>query len=434
MIKKKMMIVVSVLISLNLFAQGWMNISPSCISNDIYMFDGTFIDKSKGWLIGKRELSDNLYYTSDGGKSWELKMSGDSLYYSNIYFVDNDHGWMKMSKKIGPYQEYTYSLWRTKNGGNSWQKATAPPAFEAIFFVDSLNGFSAGSSEFYKTIDGGASWQKSGVEQNAGFGIFDVFSSDPIHGWGVGGSDAAFDMGIILKTTDGGETWNVKVAEATATGMAVFFTDSVRGVVVGSNPPFFQGVVMKTADGGESWENQYLPCTWLRDVVFTDDSTGWIVGDLGFIWKTTDGGDTWNRIESGTTNDLNKVVFVQNGNVGYIFGSKNTLLRYCVDSNPVKGRNVLPKKSGLYPVYPNPFNGSTNIEYVLPVDGHISLHIYEMTGKEVMTLMDRWQPKGRHTVRWDGRNKNNEEAGSGFYVCRITSGSHSQCVKMCLIR
>ena len=115
------------------------------------------------------------------------------------------------------------------------------------------------------------------------FGIWDVYFVDRKYGWAVGGSSDLLDAGIILNTTDSGKYWKVNEHPSGVYGLGVYFSDSLHGYVVGSNPPIFEGVFQVTNDGGVRWKTHFLPCTWLNDVDFTDDSTGWVVGDYGFI-------------------------------------------------------------------------------------------------------------------------------------------------------
>lgn len=68
--------------------------------------------------------------------------------------------------------------------------------------------------------------------------------------------------------------------------------------------------------------------------------------------------------------------------------------------NPVgvKSMEKLPLNYLLYQNYPNPFNPSTVISYQLPVDGYITLKIYDLIGREVVTLVDKFCNAGSYNV------------------------------------
>jgi len=74
------------------------------------------------------------------------------------------------------------------------------------------------------------------------------------------------------------------------------------------------------------------------------------------------------------------------------------------------------KEYALSQNYPNPFNPSTVINYQIPVDGFVSLKIYDITGREVTTLVNRAQTKGRYEIKFDASN-----LSSGVYFYRIRS-------------
>jgi len=69
--------------------------------------------------------------------------------------------------------------------------------------------------------------------------------------------------------------------------------------------------------------------------------------------------------------------------------------------------------------YPNPFNQSTTIQYHLAKDRAVNLTIVNLAGETVCVLVDQIQPDGDHSVVWDGRNANGEEACSGVYFCLL---------------
>ncbi len=87
----------------------------------------------------------------------------------------------------------------------------------------------------------------------------------------------------------------------------------------------------------------------------------------------------------------------------------------------VVGGTELPKEFTLKQNYPNPFNPTTRIEYTLPVDSKVQLSVFDITGKEITTLLNVEQPAGYLSVEWDGKNNLGAQVGSGVYLYRITA-------------
>ena len=93
-----------------------------------------------------------------------------------------------------------------------------------------------------------------------------------------------------------------------------------------------------------------------------------------------------------------------------------------------------PKEFSLYQNYPNPFNPETVIAYELKGTAFVILKLYDLMGKEVITLVDEKQTEGRYEVVWNGRNKYGKEVSSGIYFYRLKTDAFSQTRKMILIR
>jgi flagellar hook assembly protein FlgD len=74
------------------------------------------------------------------------------------------------------------------------------------------------------------------------------------------------------------------------------------------------------------------------------------------------------------------------------------------------------------------------IHYDLPKGGHVSLVIYDILGRELMHLVNQYQPAGRYNVLWDGNNAKGISAVSGVYFFRISSNGFFQTRKMVLSR
>ncbi len=88
-----------------------------------------------------------------------------------------------------------------------------------------------------------------------------------------------------------------------------------------------------------------------------------------------------------------------------------------------------PTKFKLYPAIPNPFNSTTTIGYSLPVAGNVSLTVYDLSGREVVRLVDGVKPAGTHEAVWvaDGMS-------SGVYVVKISDNQQTTSQKIILMR
>lgn len=84
--------------------------------------------------------------------------------------------------------------------------------------------------------------------------------------------------------------------------------------------------------------------------------------------------------------------------------------------------------------YPNPFNGTTTIKYQVPFESHIKLEIFDALGRKVKNLFDLKQPQGVYTIRWEGKDDNNEEVPSGVYFLSLRSGSSAETRKLVLLK
>ncbi len=105
--------------------------------------------------------------------------------------------------------------------------------------------------------------------------------------------------------------------------------------------------------------------------------------------------------------------------------------------------NQIPQKFALYQNYPNPFNPATTIKYSIltpprpsPSQGegvreglYVSLKIYDVLGREVLTLVNKKQPPGNYQVTFDAGN-----LPSGVYFYRLETSGFSKSKKMLLVR
>ena len=104
--------------------------------------------------------------------------------------------------------------------------------------------------------------------------------------------------GTILKTTDGGNNWQLITGETEDDLYGVSFINPNIGTVVGNF-----GAILRTTDAGSHWTIQRDGMSdVLFGVSFTDANTGTAVGSDGLILRTTNGGTNWIPQTSGTSN------------------------------------------------------------------------------------------------------------------------------------
>ncbi|MCB9503768.1 MAG: T9SS type A sorting domain-containing protein [Deferribacteres bacterium] len=94
----------------------------------------------------------------------------------------------------------------------------------------------------------------------------------------------------------------------------------------------------------------------------------------------------------------------------------------------------LPTEIKLFQNYPNPFNPETQIRYSINQAGNVNLLVYEISGKEIITLVDEHQNNGVHTIVWDGRDSIGRNVSSGIYLYRLFTGGQIFTKKMSLVR
>lgn len=91
--------------------------------------------------------------------------------------------------------------------------------------------------------------------------------------------------------------------------------------------------------------------------------------------------------------------------------------------------NLLPNAFILYQNYPNPFNPTTSIKYALPIESNILLSVFDVTGKEIVVLVNGNVKAGFHEINWDASS-----IASGIYFCKLKVGNQIFEKKMVLLK
>ncbi len=84
--------------------------------------------------------------------------------------------------------------------------------------------------------------------------------------------------------------------------------------------------------------------------------------------------------------------------------------------------------------YPNPFNPETNISFNLAQTGNVKICIYNIKGQKVRSLLNEYRTTGKHQIRWNGKDDQGTEVGSGIYFIRMEAGDYASVHKAMLLK
>lgn len=320
---------------------GWISQSPYPTS--LNLFDAKFISPAKGWVTGK---FGSIFYTEDGGDTWESQESGTEEDLMRIAFVNEKAGWAVGERGTIIHTEDGGKTWvnqynanalltkvffinekegwvtgatpmavvlYTRNGGKTWEQVDTGinRAIASIYFINSQTGWILAGDEVYRTEDGGKKWEKSVLPRTKyperrprlEGGMFpnimeddlgpdwwygDVVFANEKEGWAVIG------RWFIFHTEDGGKTWATQLDTGYMTfGFGhVSFRDVQNGCVSGTT-------IFCTDDGGKTWNERVKSADeglGLGGISMVGKTGGWVAGNNGDIRKTEDKGKSWKDI------------------------------------------------------------------------------------------------------------------------------------------
>lgn len=94
---------------------------------------------------------------------------------------------------------------------------------------------------------------------------------------------------------------------------------------------------------------------------------------------------------------------------------------------------VVPNDFGLKPAYPNPFNPSTNLTFILPEAATVTLRAFNVMGQEVNTILEGRYEAGEHTITWNAENSKSA-LPTGVYFVRLDALGKTSLQKVVLIK
>ena len=465
-------------------------------------FELGFYNANSGISIGHTLMTfqERIFFTTNAGLNWlqasspleiralvNLQYINSSIVYScgaenNFGFSQKPTGFANLPYQVRQsfyikgisefFSEYKTAFLKSTNGGVNWFKVgtfdTTTGYMNDIHFFDESMGYAlidtspSTNPKFYKTFNGGNSWQSLGK-------IDDSIYLDNMHffnentGFVCGATfnyNLLFQKGRIYKTTNGGLNWQKTEKTNMQSLTDIAFYNSSTGLAIGSSfPGNFK--CFRTTNSGTSWDS----VAFFSEVVFYNvkvvngSGIAFMVGNyfdinsgIGKIAtaKTTDYGTTW-TLKSINQTDLTTGLALIDANKFYMSGGVNDAAKILKSTN---GGNVfiqqigneIPSSFSLEQNFPNPFNQSSIIQFKVPPcnsgegesfdipiyrdrNPYISIIIFNILGKEIATLVNEYKQPGTYQVSF-----NAEGITSGIYFYKLTSGDFSQVRKMIFLK
>jgi photosystem II stability/assembly factor-like uncharacterized protein len=277
-------------------------------------YKGTPPPQSPGWYVGPSTayvtLIDSahldkfvLLVTNNGGRSWRRlsfpSVGGHVVEIYGVRFISPIRGWLFTGT----------GLWCTDDGAFSWQSCI--PGGRLPAFADAAFGWlrvdepADRSHNFYRTNDGGATWNKCDDTARSTIGPIPLRASfvSPSEAWSIG--VRALNPGYrydVERTRDGGCEWErvwSPGADFDDDLNAIYFLSSDQGWLGGDGP------IYHSEDGGRHWQRiSTIDYTKIISLCFSSKRKGWLLaadyGRSGGLFATEDGGNTWAPWRSST--------------------------------------------------------------------------------------------------------------------------------------
>ncbi len=428
------------------------------------MVDVLFISDDTGYCVGAY----NPRLTGNSKKeNFNDKIQTNNLVLDQFY----------RSNGMTPVPDYDAILLKTTDGGKSWFPfGEIPEYYNYLYDLDLIDnqkgiviGTRQGNADFHpgisKTEDGCRNWTNLQVPVLEGDLVkVQCFVSD-IHTAGYETTDS-IKTGVILKSSDEGNIWSKKTFDDISNFTDIKFADKNTGYVSGIEKeldPLFNSRIYKTTDAGNTWIdlNLYLDSISISRIQVLKNSGNiiiyghthmkneYIMYKELFIGISSDYGATWNfqKLLNPNYEYPDEIVgcsFLNSENI-YLTGGNTLFINLTLYIDPIvlvttdgglTFNNTTHTLAGSYSLsqnYPNPFNPSTIIRYNIPSETHnnssVLLKVFDISGKEVATLVNQKQSPGSYEVTFNAYN-----LSSGIYFYRLEADGFVETKKMTVLK
>jgi len=337
--------------------------------------------------------------TNNSGEDWSLLIQDNSIYCRSVEFINTQKGFVGGFPRTGIT---TNILRRTTDGGATWTDLTQqlhPRARKGICGLaipDSNTIYGGGnwfedSAYIIKSTDGGNTWNFIDMRPYA-TSIIDLFFINKDIGFATGKGPQPLETAIILYTTDGGVTWTTKFINDITNEYCWKIQRLTPRIYFASieDLPRRAPKILRSDDGGMTWTLHLADSAPynVEGIGFIDPRHGWMGGDVNTSYESTDGGRTWFRVPICLS--MNRVFKV---NDTMLFASGNQIWKY-------KGEGIYPAipapRYASLLTHPNPVNDVLTVNVSTAIATRISLQLLDASGRRIKMIDNTDRPKGSY--------------------------------------
>lgn len=415
---KKILLAFSLLSSLLQAQYNWTAFSyPPPASGTGRYDDVFFLNENLGWAA--RGGNAAVFKTTNGGSTWtqQVVSSAPNEYYRNIEFLNENVGFLGTLNN---------NFYKTADGGNSWQRVNNispyPQGICGLDCVGTSTVYGCGAwfypAYIIKSTDSGNTWEYIDMSAYATALVEIVFINENT-GFAAGSDD---NGAVILKTTDGGASWtkiyNSNIPFEYVWKMQLLDNNKIFCSIEAEAPN--TGRLLKSLNGGFTWETKDFPDTYVQAVGFTSATHGWMGGHNTGFYETSDGGDTWTN--TGMGGSLNRIFFVNN--IAYAAGKSIYKMTTGSLGTHEISEDHSERKLQIY-VAPNPVKDKLNLDIQFLHSDHIIIGLYDASGKFVKNILkDDISEKGMKKYSLDFHYP------KGNYLLNVHSNLGRQAIKI----
>ncbi len=447
----KRKVIISTLLCLLLFstsdAQTWATldaVDSLIVSESLFGIASIYGNDSRVFISSlKADFSTGLYYSDDGGGSWNESTTNDN---SGSYLLFSRNSKLELFS-WGTSLLGSRHIKKSLDNGSSWEitvpdNANIPVFFQGAFFSTISDTMvltsTARSVGVLKSVDGGINWI-----------TFDSFSD----GDGNKAIRSLFSYGNNFYLLAGTNGEGLFKSHKDSSNWTKVYPEEGVGKSLDLALVTKEGrIIIAHSSGLDYSDDEGMTWTEKSREELGIGSSGTIARMANFngevLLSVQDGGEAGSRLLlvnkdiSGTTNISEGLLeysrgtefnFIATTNT-QIFGNRlgETKKLWSYGESPTGTPNELESEPEVFRLsqnYPNPFNPTTNISFNLPSTNNVDLKVYNLLGQEVATLINGRLNSGNHTIKFDA-----SRLASGVYIYRLISGDYSQTKKMMLIK